>query len=1104
LIRLATASVRRPLVALAAWLVIVALLALIGRDLSSQTSPTILVLPGTESSAAQELTQSHFGDSTLVPVLLEGPPKALDQQGPQVVRDLRARRDTRVLSPWDKSPGTEALRPEPRTATILAAVERSREDVVAKVHDQIERTVQGDVEPPVIARVTGQAAVDQALEEEAVDATRRAMFLSLPVIFLLLLVAFRAPVPALVCTALAASVVPATLGALAIAARFVEVDAVAAAFGAMVGLALSVAFAGLIVARYREELGPRGKPGDATVAATASVATAGRTVLLAATAMVVSMTLASMLAPTSLLISVGLGATLATIVGAVTTVGVGSALLTLIGERIHAFAPGYGPRAAGAGSAVPLLARLGPLGRHPAVVAGVALVALLVLTAPVLDFQTGEPDVETLPADNQARKDFERLQDVMGAGATSPFEITIVNRGTAITTRAMLKRLDRLQKRIAHDPRVAGVVGPGPIAAQAEDLQGVPRGLKTAADTVKKSEKDLPKLIDGLGQAGDGVKQLRSGLAEAADGAGQLDDGAGQAADGSRQLSDGLRAAAVGSTQLATGIGTASDGADQLADGSKQASGGAKQLADGLGTADTTVKNGLPLLQTLATGAQAATDRYPGIIATAQTESDGIDQALSALESAPPALQADPAYQAVLAPLRRADGAAGDLSGQLTQAQADSTATSGGVSAVVGQVTQLSDGLGQLRAGADQLSGGLDQLTAGNSDLAAGLKQLNEGGGALQDGLGLLSAGSTELAGGLGQLHDGTGQLRQGLSGGYDQSAPLEEGMGTIQSAVSETEKKLPRDAVKDYARLTKSSPKLFDSGYYTLAAVDGAPHSDLDAASFVVNVDRGGLAARISVTPKWPAKDDRIRALRGDLEEIAAGFADATGTEWAVGGTGAQLQDFRSAASSRIPLVIAGLLIAGFILLVAVTRGILVPAVAMLLNLLVLAATFGVLGFLFGHDHPLGGPGYIDPISAIGIITVILGLSVDYQVFLLARVREEYDTGSLETAMRYGLRSTRGVLTGAAFVMLAVFLAFARTELVTVRQFAIGVGVAVLIDATIVRLVLLPLLVRRLGTRGWTLPQAIGDRLPRVHLSPSPAAERRRASTAPSTGAPK
>jgi RND superfamily putative drug exporter len=164
---------------------------------------------------------------------------------------------------------------------------------------------------------------------------------------------------------------------------------------------------------------------------------------------------------------------------------------------------------------------------------------------------------------------------------------------------------------------------------------------------------------------------------------------------------------------------------------------------------------------------------------------------------------------------------------------------------------------------------------------------------------------------------------------------------------------------------------------------------------------------------------------------------------------------------------VLVAVLVGGFVVLVAVTRGLVVPAIAIALNVLVLAATFGVLGFLFGSDHPLGGPGYIDPISAIGIATVVLGLSVDYEVFVLARVRERYDEADLTAATRYGLRSTRGVLTAAAIVTVAVAAAYARTDLVTVREFAIGVAVAVLIDAIVVRLVLLPIALRRLAPHG-------------------------------------
>jgi putative drug exporter of the RND superfamily len=156
--------------------------------------------------------------------------------------------------------------------------------------------------------------------------------------------------------------------------------------------------------------------------------------------------------------------------------------------------------------------------------------------------------------------------------------------------------------------------------------------------------------------------------------------------------------------------------------------------------------------------------------------------------------------------------------------------------------------------------------------------------------------------------------------------------------------------------------------------------------------------------------------------------------------------------------------------------RSVVLPALAVVFNLLTVAAAFGVLALLFQGDHPLlGGPGFLDAITASGVFSVTYGLSIDYQVFLLTRMREGYDmTGTTEGALDYGLRRTAGVVTGAALIMAGVFFAFATTDFSTTRELGVGLTVAVLLDATLVRLILLPGTLRLIGDRVWHRPKLL------------------------------
>jgi RND superfamily putative drug exporter len=161
------------------------------------------------------------------------------------------------------------------------------------------------------------------------------------------------------------------------------------------------------------------------------------------------------------------------------------------------------------------------------------------------------------------------------------------------------------------------------------------------------------------------------------------------------------------------------------------------------------------------------------------------------------------------------------------------------------------------------------------------------------------------------------------------------------------------------------------------------------------------------------------------------------------------------------------------------ILRSLLLPIVAVLLNLLTVAAAFGALRVIFQGENPIGGgPGYLDTLALTGTFTVIFALSIDYQLFLLARMREGYERShSVEESVTHAITHTGGVILGAAAVMIAVFAAFGLGEFVTIRQLGVGLTVAIVLDATVIRLLILPAVVRLLGHRAWWFPGAEGPR---------------------------
>ena len=206
MLHLARLSISKPKSMLAWWVVIAAGLIAVGLGVDSRLSPSVVVVPGTESSHAETLAQQEFGPSVLVPIMLQGPRIQLDAQGPKLVRDLARRSDTRVMSAWSASVG-KTLRPKPTVAMIVASVARSEKAMVKTVQPQIDRIVRRDIGAPVRASVTGQPTIDRALRSEALNTTQRSELWAVAIIFLLCIFLLRSVLAAAVCAAFGVAVV---------------------------------------------------------------------------------------------------------------------------------------------------------------------------------------------------------------------------------------------------------------------------------------------------------------------------------------------------------------------------------------------------------------------------------------------------------------------------------------------------------------------------------------------------------------------------------------------------------------------------------------------------------------------------------------------------------------------------------------------------------------------------------------------------------------------------------------------------------------------------------------------------------------------------------
>ena len=245
-------------------------------------------------------------------------------------------------------------------------------------------------------------------------------------------------------------------------------------------------------------------------------------------------------------------------------------------------------------------------------------------------------------------------------------------------------------------------------------------------------------------------------------------------------------------------------------------------------------------------------------------------------------------------------------------------------------------------------------------------------------------------------------------------------------------------------------------------------------------------------------ARPDDISASRHAIgvlrhELVPATLGRLPGVETAVTGIPAEDVDFTHQMKHGLPYVLVFVLLLGFVLLLLAFRSIVVPLKAIVLNLLSVGAAYGVLVLVFQHHWAEGILGFTSNGAIISwlplfLFVVLFGLSMDYHVFILSRVREAVDRGMpTEDAVRHGITVTAGVVTSAALVMVGVFSLFGSLSSLDVKQAGVGLGVAVLIDATIIRAVLLPASMKLLGDWNWYLPRVL-HRLPRADLEAPPA----------------
>jgi len=252
-----------------------------------------------------------------------------------------------------------------------------------------------------------------------------------------------------------------------------------------------------------------------------------------------------------------------------------------------------------------------------------------------------------------------------------------------------------------------------------------------------------------------------------------------------------------------------------------------------------------------------------------------------------------------------------------------------------------------------------------------------------------------------------------------------------------------------------------------------------------------GTIQVYPTTSPQSEATTELLNRLRDDIIPPAE---RSTGAAVYVGGITAIFEDFGNVLTEKLPLFIGVVVLLSALLLMAVFRSILVPLKAMLMNLLSIGAAFGIVVAVFqwgwlGGLIGLNGTGPIEAFLPVFLFAIVFGLSMDYEVFLMSRIHEEWEaTHDEQAAVTRGLALTGRVITAAAAIMVSVFASFMLGEDRIIKLFGVGLASAVLIDAVVIRTILVPAIMQLFGPRAWWLPAWLDRVLPRIHVEPEEA----------------
>jgi RND superfamily putative drug exporter len=1066
-------TTRRSRLVIGIWIALVGVLAFAGRNLEHELINHQVFIKGTPSKRAHEIALKEFGSDYAMVAMLRGPHAQVERQGRQLAGRLEAMPRMLVVTPWSGGGSIDGLSPSPQVVTLLVRVEAAEAEGSSVVLPPVQRAVDASVRAPVHASISGLPVIADSLQKSGDEAAKLGELIAVPVLFLVLLLVFRSVLAAAMPVVVGGgAVVVATRGLLAILNHFIPIDLFSTSVVGMMGLALGVDYSLLVVSRFREER--RETDGEVGEAVRITVQATARSVIPAGCGLCLAMLVSMTILQGSVVHSAAIAVILATLLSVISAICVVPALLTVLGDNLDRWALPMRPTGQAA-----RLRWTRRIAQRPGAVVVIVLV-LLLLSGWAFGIDTGIASTAFLPPGDAGRQQQEEVEETLGPGWTAPMEVVVDGRGRPVASIKRLRALADFQHHVEQDPGVVTMAGFSAIARGAERAGGIETQLA-------KQERGLRRLAVGIGRAHKGALLNTSGLQEAAVGSGKLEAGLGAAHGGAGALAGALQKVGKGSQQLSQGLGRVGEGSGKVAQGTAKASNGAGRLNDALNKADEQTGELSGSARLLENAMRAGEDRLQEVRPPLRGAEERLTAAWQALQRMSTG-RSDPEYATVLAAVEEAslhltgkDIRSGEVANPAFEGVGAGIERGEGQfgvglylsSRLSKQGKEASKGIEKLADASDKLDRGLQRLTKGSEQVSAGVDALDHGGGRLPPVLRRLGAGAEHLSGGLGLLQTGAGQLAGGLGQGARKSKLLGGGLGKIESGLK------GQGGESGLAQIQRNSPGIFHSAYFVLAGLDGSPPRRRTELGSLINLDSGGMDARMLVVPRDAPGTEAARQTKDRLEVAAAGLARKTGTEVVVGGVAPSEIATNDAIHYQSPLLRLLLSLVTIVVLIPVLRSLTIPFLAALINLITISASFGVVALLFDGSL-LGGPGYIDATMVPAIIMVMFGLAIDYEVFVFARIREEYvRTGSTRAAVTGGLDRVAHDVTGAAMIMICVFLAFSVSELVSIRNFGVALAVGVALDAFVVRLIVVPAMMVRLGKWCWWIPGWLDRLLP-------------------------